>query len=314
MTFSEIKRMLVNTFQRQIKNIVSLGDDSTLDKDLKPVKIGGVVSKLELSQSKVRVNGTLDVDSIGDSVFVLNSSDDDRFISFGTSANAGGDRNSIASEGSLAGLELKSDGIINFSAETVTAGSGYRFLNGVNTYLCYINYYTSATRFRLNENGGATGTDYFEIACAANGATTIFTVDAAGITGHLTLEPDGDLIFNPKEGKYIAQKDGTEFSAADSAYAGMILGYTDIGLDEATATYNTTTSFVVPTSEFKVAFTAPPSGQVEISMQVMYDVGSSNVADLYAGLSDSAIYHLAAGEDIHQVEIYDAMSRGAIRM
>ena len=104
---------------------------------------------------------------------------------------------------------------------------------------------------------------------------------------------------------------GTEYSATDSAYAGMILGYTDIGLDEATATYDTTTSYAVPTSEFKVVFVSPPSGNVEISIQVMYDVGSSNVADLYAGLSDNATYN--AIDDFHEVEIYDAMSRGAIR-
>ena len=104
----------------------------------------------------------------------------------------------------------------------------------------------------------------------------------------------------------------TEFSAANSSYAGMILGYTDIGLDETTATYDLTTSYAVPTSEFKVAFVIPPSGNVEIEIQVMFDVGSSNVGDLYAGLSDNATYN--AVDDFHEVELFDAMSRGAIRV
>jgi hypothetical protein len=103
----------------------------------------------------------------------------------------------------------------------------------------------------------------------------------------------------------------TEFSAASSAYAGMILGYTDIGLDETTATYNLTTSYAVPTSEFFVRFKIPPSGNVEIEIQIMIDVGASNVGDLYAGLSDNATYN--AVDDFHEVELFDAMSRGAIR-
>ena len=224
MTFSEIKRMLVNTFQRQINNIVSLGNDSTLESDFKPLKVGGKNTPIEISETEVKVNGSPIITEAGD----VDSLDDLSDVTY-----SGGDLT------------------IN-SLDKIVADD--------------------------------------------------FVVDSGA-----SVELDSD------NGNFISKKAGTEFSAANSAYAGMILGYTDIGLDEPTATYNTTTSFVVPTSEFKVAFTAPPSGQVEISMQVMYDVGSSNVADLFAGLSDNATYHLAAGEDIHQVEIYDAMSRGAIR-
>ena len=111
--------------------------------------------------------------------------------------------------------------------------------------------------------------------------------------------------------KIVGDLDVTGNIDSATVYAGMILGYTDIGLNEATATYNTTTSYAVPTSEFKVAFTIPPSGNVEISIQVMYDVGIANAADLYAGLSDNATYN--AVNDFHEVEVFDAMSRGAIR-
>ena len=57
MTISDIKRLLSKSFQNTIKNIVSLGDDSTLESDRKPLKIGGKTTPLELSTDNVYVNG-----------------------------------------------------------------------------------------------------------------------------------------------------------------------------------------------------------------------------------------------------------------
>ena len=66
----------------------------------------------------------------------------------------------------------------------------------------------------------------------------------------------------------------------------MILGYRTIGLNEAEASYNFTTSFVVPTDEFGVTFTAPPSGNVQLKVENIYiDMGGSNAGDVKAGLS-----------------------------
>tara|TARA_R100000808_G_scaffold14297_1_gene33850 strand:+ start:4990 stop:5607 length:618 start_codon:yes stop_codon:yes gene_type:complete len=100
-----------------------------------------------------------------------------------------------------------------------------------------------------------------------------------------------------------------------STYAGMILGYTDIGLNETAATYNLTTSYVVPTDELSVGFVAPPSGNVEIEIQIGWDAGSSNVGDCFAGLSDANAtsgYNRLA--DYHEVELFDGMSRSALRV
>ena len=57
MKFFEIKRLLSNTFQKTIKNIVSLGNDSTLESDKKPLKIGGKNTPIEISSDNVFVNG-----------------------------------------------------------------------------------------------------------------------------------------------------------------------------------------------------------------------------------------------------------------
>tara|TARA_R100001594_G_scaffold134645_1_gene175902 strand:+ start:5847 stop:9305 length:3459 start_codon:yes stop_codon:yes gene_type:complete len=51
----------------------------------------------------------------------------------------------------------------------------------------------TSSQFTLYEQGGASASDYFTIACATNGATLITTTDDAGADGHLELRPDGDL-------------------------------------------------------------------------------------------------------------------------
>ena len=144
----------------------------------------------------------------------------------------------------------------------------------------------------MYENIGASTSDYFDIKCGANGATAISTVDAGGETGHLTLAPDGDLILNPKEGKFIAQKDGTEFSAADSAYAGMILGYTHLQPSaSSTESHALQTSFTVEDATHQISFTVPPSGKVEIEATAMFNRTSTSDVTIYAGLSDNATYN-----------------------
>ena len=97
-------------------------------------------------------------------------------------------------------------------------------------------------------------------------------------------------------------------------YAGMILGYTCIGLNEPASTYNLTTSYAVPTNDLTIKFVAPPSGKVEIEMQIGWDAGSSNVGDCFAGLSTAnATSGYSALADFHESELFDAMSRGALR-
>ena len=168
--------------------------------------------------------------------------------------------------------------------------------------------FSTSTQLKLSHNAA----DYATFTVADTGDLTIATVGDGDNDSDLTLDADGSVILDPNNGKFIAKSGGTEFSAENSAYAGMILGYTDIGLDESAATYNLTTGYVVPTSEFKVTFKIPPSGNVEIEMQIGWDAGSSNVGDCFAGLSDNASYN--AVDDFHEVELFDAMSRGALRV
>ena len=85
----------------------------------------------------------------------------------------------------------------------------------------------------------------------------------------------------------------TEFSAANSSYAGMILGYTCVGNDAADDSYTLTTSFVCfqdsGGTAIKVSFITPPSENVEIEVSLFFSAGSG-AQDLILALSDNATF------------------------
>ena len=134
---------------------------------------------------------------------------------------------------------------------------------------------------------GTGGSDYFAVLTAADGATTLATSDTGGTVGHLTISPDGSLILNPADGKYIAKNNGTEFSATDSAYAGMILGYTRLQGDLSTqGNFEIQNSITVEDDTHKVTFKTPPSENVEIEITCAINRSSTD-ATITAGLSDA---------------------------
>ena len=103
------------------------------------------------------------------------------------------------------------------------------------------------------------------------------------------------------------------YSGLVPAYAGMILGYTDIGLNEAHASQNLTTSYTVPTDEFSVSFIAPPSGNVMIDFQLQFTHGSSGFGNLYAGLSTAnATDGYSALQSYHEKIFEDIGTRNGI--
>ena len=113
------------------------------------------------------------------------------------------------------------------------------------------------------------------------------------------VDSHGDIELDSHNGNFIAKKAGTEFSVANSAYAGMILGYTTDGIDAADDSYTLTTSFTVTDAAHKVKFVAPPSGVVEIFVSIFYD---SARRWLHFGLSDNATYN--AVDVTHEHEVY----------
>ena len=64
MSIDDIRKALSRTFQGMLKNLVSLADDSTLEKDLKPLKIGDKNTPIELSETELKFSGTINAEAV----------------------------------------------------------------------------------------------------------------------------------------------------------------------------------------------------------------------------------------------------------
>jgi len=130
---------------------------------------------------------------------------------------------------------IDSGDTLQLDANTATEGNGIQ-LKLAGTQVGDVTGHSSATQFRLYENIGASTDDYFNIAVAANGATTITTVDDASVNASLAITPDGSLTLNSGGTKNIILAAGAlgcvEF---DGCSAGFDLGAT---------TYDATDTFV----------------------------------------------------------------------
>ena len=244
-------------------NDVRLQEGHPVDENLRPVKVADETTALELSKTKVKVNNLiLDGQILGKLEFEES------------------DGGSISSDGSDFTISSSRDVIINANSKILIKQG-------------------DTTTIALDANGalgagaGITlhsildDSEYFRIDTTSNAVTTISTVDGSNV-GHLTFDIAGDITLDSHTGEFIAKKAGTEFSVANSAYAGMILGYTTVGID-VTADSHTlvNATMTVTDSDHNVSFIAPPSGVVEIFVSVYGDFARRNPV---FGLSDNATY------------------------
>ena len=337
MKLTDIIRQLKSLFERKRKNPVQLENDSNLESNLKFLKISDKSTPIQMSEDTINVQGSLTVngtsvstepdDDTQSPVTALNNATAGECVTVGSTTTEldaqsnltfNGETLTITSEEVLANqLVLKHSGalISTFDTDdqgdlTITTdelnlkldGEILTFKDANNTF-GEINL-VSSSKLKIRS---ASNYD-LELISLGTGDVNITSADNILIDATDTLSFDSD-------GTYVMKRNGIQFSAANSAYAGMILGYTDIGLDEAGATYNLTTSYAVPTDEFQVTFVAPPSGNVQIEIQIGMDVGSSNFGDLYAGLSTAnATSGYSQLADFHESELFDGMSRGALRI
>ena len=314
LNIQDIKTSLNSFFQQIIKNIISLGDDSTLESDLKPIKVGGKVSPVEISETELKIRGTINAEAIN-----VNGS----AVQTGTDAGAT-ELNELSdvtySSGDLTidsidKIVASSDLTLDVGGDIELNADGGRVSIKDDSALHFL-FDCDSTFLRIYDDTNVN--DFFDITVAAEGATTIATTDADTTAGHLTLAPDGDLIFDAAaslvfdtaDGKYIAKNNGTEFSATDSAYAGMILGYTQVGADVADDSYALTTSYVVPDSALTVLFKTPPSEKVEIQATFTYVQGSGG-RNVFASISNHSTY--ASNSLVHPDQFDKAVTVGSCR-
>ena len=254
-------------------NEVKLQEGHPVDENIRPIKVGGKSTAIETAQhgNGARVNGDLEVTgditgNIKDMVLedvTLDSLTTNNITSHNLTIDNSGDITLDAEGGEI---HLKDDGA-EFGRFTTDS---------------------SKSSLLLYEQAGATDDDYFKIEVATHGITTIKTVNAVGTVADLVIDVAGDITLDAANGNFIAKKAGTEFSVANSAWAGMILGYRCIGEDATPATFTLTTSMVTIHSDATVRFIAPPSGNVEVNFQAHYYGG--NGATVTLGISDNATY------------------------
>ena len=147
--------------------------------------------------------------------------------------------------------------------------------------------------------------DYATLSVADTGDLTIATVGDGTTDSDLIFDTDGSITLDSANGNFIAKKDGTEFSVANSAYAGMIVGYTCIrnaGTTSGDDTITIGTSFAtlqtVQGTNVSIVFKAPPSGNVEIAFSATVYAVSKEVN---FALSDNSTYN-----ELNQIHTYDS--------
>tara|TARA_R100000700_G_C3175877_1_gene150772 strand:+ start:2789 stop:3628 length:840 start_codon:yes stop_codon:yes gene_type:complete len=128
---------------------------------------------------------------------------------------------------------------------------------------------------------------------AMTGNITSASDFSLAVSGDITLDSADDIIIDSQDGNFIYKKNGTEFSPANSAYAGMILGFTEVFDDNISGEdifQVTTTSFVNLSltqgggeKYLKVVFVVPPSNKVLIKVNLPY-CGAID-GGLYLGLA-----------------------------
>ena len=250
-------------------NDLKLQEGHPIDENLRPIKVGGQSSALEISKDDVRVkNLFVSGDTTG-----VSASDDTKL------PLAGGAMTGNITSASDFSLDIDGDITLDADGGDISfkdSGAEFSRLSSTNS------------QFILYENAGASDDDYFRIRCLSGGATTLATVDGAGTDADLTLDVDGDIILDSATGVFIAKRAGVQFSVANSAYAGMILGYRCIGEDATPVAYTLTTSMVTIHADANIKFKAPPSGKVEVNFQAHYYGGNGSTVTL--GISDNATY------------------------
>lgn len=288
------------SFEPNRKNPILLGEDSFLDDHQKPIRIGESASPLSLSKSQVRINGNFYLE--GSLSNPLLSTDFD-YLEFRPKIYT-----RFTSSDFTGSLDLY---VSSGDAYFVTSGDEYSFLTpstGVFKYgtvdgvLNQVQFDCNLNQFTFSHSSSAS--TLFRIDLESDGETKLETSHSSGTSANLILDVAGDITLDSATGNFIAKKGGTEFSSANSAYAGMILGYTclrnlDTGTGNETITINTTMTVLQTDqgNDVKVTFVAPPSGNVEIVFSALVDASSKIIR---FALSDNATFN-----EINAIHTYD---------
>ena len=283
--------------------------EDKLSSDKKPVKIGDEVSGLLLNGKDVHIEGnsTIGGDAIigGDIVVTGNT------LTFGNEesiSNTADGQIVINTSGLALNSLLGSQGAATFSLLPESGEDAIiQLYEGLGIKWSIANDADDSDKLKIDAGTATVG-----------GATKL-TLDASGnmilagdlqvngddikCDGAMNLEAEGGAItLDASNGNFLAKKDGTEFSAANSAYAGMILGYTRLQGDLSNYnSYEIQNALTVEDATHQITFKTPPSELVEIQCNVYLNAVSTDV-EIQVGLSDSDTYNAVSAELEYDVD------------
>ena len=235
-------------FETKKKNGISLRNDDFLDTHSKPLKIGERNTPLELSRDELRINGNLLLNgNLSNGVLKTEQEYLElvpyKWLRLAPTVLAGGGYLDIFIGAGDPYFAASGDEMV-FTCGNATHGSGanYAFRNPDSEAIISLN--ASGTGIRILDDTNTS--DYFDITVGAEGATTISTVDADTAVGHLSLEPDGNLI-----AKTNLVYDGDQLALTKTSgltyhlkmlYDGSNHAYFNVGSNGSLAIQNTGTS------------------------------------------------------------------------
>ena len=127
------------------------------------------------------------------------------------------------------GATIGTSTVAEISSSTITFKTDFECQSGAGTDIFSIKADGSADVFqvggedgnysvlRLNEQGGSSSTDYFQILVEEHGATTVTTHDNALSSAHLTLDVDGDINLDADSGDIKLKDGGSNVATFDSS-------------------------------------------------------------------------------------------------
>tara|TARA_Y100001963_G_scaffold50135_1_gene70235 strand:- start:46 stop:1104 length:1059 start_codon:yes stop_codon:yes gene_type:complete len=276
--------------------------DKGIDSHLKPVKVDGEVSALEISTDKVKTGDLVCKDLLvtGDVTGISSGSGDMTGVDL-----TGGTGISIDSETNTTSGDYSATITCNVEGTEVAStgeGGGSKFLREDGDGTC---------SWQTVSSGASALNDLSDVTYSS-GDLTISSLDKI-IATDFVVDSSASVELDSHNGNFVAKKAGTEFSVTNSAYAGMILGYTRIQNDStsaADAVINLDSTMegleTGQGTDLKIVFTAPPSGNVEIIFTGYLYTSSTEVA--------FALSSTAAGTTFAEIDETHTYDQGTYKM
>jgi len=211
-----IKTSSPSDFEPKRKNPISLGSDSNLDNDFKPLKIGGESTGLEFSKGKIKSSADefitqkeqtqeLSVTTIKGNQIPSATEPQIIFQNKAPSGEKSGLWFNIYSTGTTMLKASDSSGdnkaILLFAEDfTIDADEGLHLSNATGHLLDVGGTAADGTTQDVRIYNTSNSNDYFRILVESNGATTLSTIGAGGTAGDLTLDSSGDITIDADGG------------------------------------------------------------------------------------------------------------------